>query len=71
MVSDARYCVYCGRALVVVEEPSNLYDRETGARVIERWKQCPKFPRHGFFAIFAGPHESFLETNPILGREYR
>lgn len=54
-----RYCTYCGRALVTVDEPGDIFDTESGQRKPERWMQCPRYPRHWWQAMWRGMHDSF------------
>ncbi len=65
------HCVYCGREMVDVVEPDQLCDRETGERKPIVWRQCPKWPRNSFFAMFGGVHEKFQRDNPTFSVEYR
>lgn len=66
------HCTYCGRALVDVEE-NGMWDRKTGKRERVIWRQCPKFPRNGWQAIFSryGYHDSSRLDMPLLGRTWR
>jgi predicted Fe-S protein YdhL (DUF1289 family) len=64
------HCIYCGRELIEVTEPG-LWDKKTGQRITEVWKQCPRFARSWRTLWLGGTHESFLRDNPIHGREWR
>ena len=65
------HCRYCGRSLVDVTEPDTLHDERTGERRPIVWRQCPRYPRHGWQAFYRGSHESFQRDNPVLAREWR
>jgi len=64
------YCTWCGRELVDVHERGSLYDMTTGERIAETWRQCPKYPRNSFMALFAGPHESH-QRGSLIRRSWR
>jgi hypothetical protein len=64
------HCTYCGRALIDVVELSQ-YDPKTGEPDPQTWRQCPRFPRNSWQAIFRGrPHESFWLGHEIA-RQWR
>lgn len=65
------HCRYCGRKLEDVEELDTLHDPVTGERRLIVWRQCPKFPRNGWRALFSpGLHDSFQRDAPICARAW-
>jgi len=71
MADPVTFCVYCGRQMIDVTEPDTLCDPKTGQRALIVWRQCPRFPRNGWQAVWRGCHESYQRDNVIYGREYR
>lgn len=68
------HCIYCGRALVDVED-DGLWDEQTGQRERIVWRQCPKYPRSSWQAMTTRAsyrhHDSFRRDNPLSAREWR
>ena len=67
----ATYCTGCGRDLVVVTERTRRRDSVTGERIVETYKECPRF-RRGWFNLWLGGwmHDSLDMANPMLERRW-
>lgn len=65
------YCTRCGRKMELVTELSRRRDPDTGQRVVERWIQCPRYPRNSFVYMIRGNHDSTSYDSLLTGREYR
>ena len=65
------HCCYCGRQLEDICEPGQLYDQQSGERIPEVWRQCPRFARSWRNLWMGACHESFVRDNPMHCREWR
>ena len=61
----------CGRRLAIVAESTRRRDPRTGDRIIERYKECPRFRRGWFNAWLGGwSHDSHDLDYPLLERRW-
>lgn len=69
-LDDVKFCS-CGRELVVVTETTRRRDTKTGERIVEHYKECPRFRRGWFNAWMGGlMHDSHDLDQPLLERRW-
>jgi hypothetical protein len=70
LLDETRFCS-CGRELVIVTERPRRRDTRTGERIVETYKECPRF-RRGWFNVWMGGwmHDSHDLDHPLLQRRW-